>query len=113
MKDMEIYNWLFNLVPENKEQEIKLHRMMRVILEKDNVPNVTVSENIEKFLNTLNISDILGERTITVYESYTEWCKQQKIKPEYKNIFSMAIQEKFNVKSNVTRVNGKPVRVFK
>ena len=106
MKDIEIYNWLYDLKPESMEQENKIKAMMRIIL-------LSTDNNIKDFLEILTLDDILDRPTREVYEKYCEWADENHLVKVGHNIFSESVQNKFYVKSKVVRVKNKTLRVYK
>jgi hypothetical protein len=110
MTDIEIFEWLYNIEPENTVQKKKLHKMMRIILTKNYYDN---SSYTEEYINTLTLEDVLDKTSKEVYFKYCNWCNSEGVKPDAKNMFSCVIQDTFDVKSITCRYNGKPTKVYK
>jgi len=113
MTDIEILKWLYDLKPESNFQRKKLERMMAIIIQKEVKYEPIIEPNIEEFLNTLTPDDVLNKTSKEVYIRYSNWCKKQGDTPIAHNIFTHIIQNEFNVKSTVAKVNGKSTRIFR
>lgn len=106
MTDMEIYNWLYNLEPENIEQENKIKAMMRIM-------SLSTQSHIKEFLDTLNFEEIIDRPTKEVYTKYSNWADKNNYEKVGHNIFSQAVQNKFYVKSKTVKSKGKCIKAYK
>lgn len=106
MTDMEIYEWLYKLEPENTEQENKIRAMLRIALS-------STDTHVREFLNTLTIDEILYIPTKEVYLKYCSWANDNEYEKVAHNVFSEVVHSIFYVKSKVMRINGKVTRVYK
>lgn len=107
MTDIEIFQMLYNLEPENWQQKKKIEKMMSIILEKKK------PTGLEEFLETLSLDEVLDKRVKRVYEYYCDWCKELNIKPESAIFFGRCVCDRFKVKGTVTRQDDKTYRVYR
>lgn len=108
MTDLEIFNWLYALEPESKEQEKKISKMMTVILSKTN----RVKSKLDTFLDTLALDEVVDKNVSRVYQYYCYWCKDNDYEPESNLVFSRKVCETFNVKSKQMMRDGARYRIY-
>lgn len=113
LKTQEVMEYLINIgveglrrVLENKKFT-ESERVSRTL--KDYIMEVN---SIEAFLGEVPLSEIENQMTEQVYSRYEVYCLENELERKSKKILSMGIKKKHGLKSKVSWIDGKSIRIY-
>lgn len=121
MTNLELFNFIYAIEPENDKQKKLLNKIMNLIVEdKTGIVNgktkertkYNLSESIEAFLDTINKNDLCDVPTENIYLDYLDFCRKNKFKPKTKAMLSRGVCDVFGIKTKVKSINNKCIRVY-
>ena len=109
MTTYEIYQFINQLEPESEEQAKIIKKLLLTI---DKATRGKINDRTQLFIDTLECDTIFNKEVGEVYKEYCDWCKKCYFTPIERSAFSKRVCESLNMKSKVTKVNGKSKRVY-
>ena len=113
LKTQEVMEYLINIGVEGLRRTLRNKRFT----ESDRV-NRTLKEymmevnSIEAFLGEIPVSEIENQMTEQVYSRYEVYCLENELERKSKKMLSIGIRKKHGLKSSVTRIDGKSIRIY-
>lgn len=90
------------------QEENRIKELIREVLHEKTVNNI--DKTTLDFFET--IPDMQNHYVALTYDMYVDFCKQQNAKPLSKQAFGTSVKNYYDVKSKVTTVEGKSVRIY-
>lgn len=106
----ELLGLLLDLKPESSEQEKLISKVIAVIWK--NKSEIIINDSISKYLKSVAFDEVENKKVDAVYNHYVSWCETEKQKVKSKIEFSRRVCSKYNLKTKVTKINGKSIRIY-
>lgn len=90
------------------QEENRIKELIREVLHEKTVNNI--DKITLDFFET--IPDMQNHYVALTYDMYVDFCKQQNAIPLTKQAFGTSVKNYYDVKSKVTTVEGKSVRIY-
>lgn len=110
LNNSELLGLLLDLKPESQEQEKLIGKLIGVIWKSKN--EVIINDSISKYLKSVPFDEVENKKVDAVYNHYVKWCETEKHKVKSKIEFSRRVCSNYNLKTKVTKINGKSIRIY-